>query len=81
VEGKQEKGYWICIFGIDSSILLSALNKRHVENNFMIGRKGGEWGAKEEIENPFTYQLTLNRCLTLWSLSDQCFYFPCLIGC
>lgn len=36
---------------------------------------------KPEIENPFTYQLTLHRCLTLWSISDHCFYFPCLIGC
>jgi hypothetical protein len=47
VEGKQEKGYWICIFGIDSSILLSALNKRHVENNFMMGRKKEERGERK----------------------------------
>jgi hypothetical protein len=46
VEGKQEKGYWICIFGIDSSILLSALNKRHVENNFMMGRKRRREGSE-----------------------------------
>lgn len=74
---KQEDGYWIRILELTVwfSFALTGIAKRR-----KLHYDDGKKAEKSEIENPFTYQLTLNRCLTLWSICDQCFYFPCLIG-
>lgn len=71
---------FVCNMNVKSICLFNYIQpKKH------LSQHSRKWNPDkktfEEIGNPFTYQLTLNRCLTLRSTSDRCFDFRCLSGC